>query len=96
MLKWLPIPFLDHILSEHSTMTSPSWLAHRHDSYFHRVKEGCDPCGQLGSLSVTVVHSVCPLMVEGKRLVEASRWKGLAVGKTGFCSGGQCHAHFFL
>ena len=37
-------------------------------------------------------HSVCPLMDEDKRLVEASLWEGLAVGKTGSCSGGQGHA----
>ena len=58
-------------------MTHPSWLAlrgmaHRYDSHFHRVREGCDPCGQLAQLSVIVVHPVCPLVVEGKRLVEAS------------------------
>ena len=31
-------------------------------------------------------HSVCPLMDKDKRLVEASWWEGLAVGKSGFCS----------
>ena len=29
--------------------------------------------------------SVCPLMDKDKRLVEASWWKGLAVGESGFC-----------
>ena len=29
------------------------------------------------------LHSVCPLIDEDKRLVEASWWDGLAVGKTG-------------
>ena len=34
--------------------------------------------------------SVClPLKDEDKRLVEASWWDGLAMGKTGSCSGGQ-------
>ena len=33
-------------------------------------------------------HSVCPLMEKDKRLVETSWWEGLAVGKTGSCSGG--------
>ena len=37
-------------------------------------------------------HSICPLMDENKRLVEASWWEGLAVGKSGSCSGGQGHA----
>ena len=31
-------------------------------------------------------HSVCPLMDEDNRLVEASWWRGLAVGKTRSCS----------
>ena len=39
-------------------------------------------------------HSVCPLMVEDKRLVEASWWEWLAVGESGSCSGGQSHAQF--
>ena len=30
-------------------------------------------------------------MDEDKRLVHASYWEGLAVGKTGSCSGGQSH-----
>ena len=34
-------------------------------------------------------HSVCPLMDEHKRLVQTSWWEGLAIGKTGSCSGGQ-------
>ena len=38
-------------------------------------------------------QSVCPLMDEDKRLVEAFWWEGLAVGKTGSCSDGQGHAH---
>ena len=33
-------------------------------------------------------QSVCPLMDEGKGLMEASWWEGLTVGKTGSCSGG--------
>ena len=38
-------------------------------------------------------RSVCPLMDEDKKLVEAW-WEGLAVGKTVFCSDGQGHAQF--
>ena len=41
-------------------------------------------------------HSVCPLMDEDKRLVEGSRWEGLAVGKTGSYSGGHGHALLLL
>ena len=37
-------------------------------------------------------HSVCPLMDEDKRFVEASWWEGLAVGKTVSYSGEKGHA----
>ena len=37
-------------------------------------------------------HSVCPLVEEYKQLIQASWWEGLAMGKTGSCSGGQGHA----
>ena len=37
-------------------------------------------------------HSLCPLMNEVKRLVEASWWERVAVGKIESCSGGQGHA----
>ena len=93
---WSGLPFLsavDHILSELSTMTHPSWvapydMAHSSLSYtklwfmwsFWLVF--CD-CG---------FHSVCPLMDADKRPVQASWWEGPAVGKTGFCFGGQGHA----
>ena len=43
-----------------------------------------------------VLASVCPLMDEVKRLVQASLWEGLAVGKTGSYSGGQGHAQFIF
>ena len=39
-------------------------------------------------------HSVCPLIDEDKRLVQASWWEGLAVGEPGSCSGGQGCAQF--
>ena len=38
---------------------------------------------------VLLASSVCPLMDEAKRLVQASWWEGLAMGKTGSFSGGQ-------
>ena len=37
-------------------------------------------------------HSVCPLTDVDKRLVQASWWEGLSVGKTESCSGWQGHA----
>ena len=39
-------------------------------------------------------HSVCPLMDKDKRLMEASWWEGLAVGESGYCSGGCGLAQF--
>ena len=36
-------------------------------------------------------HFHCPLMDEDKRLVDTSWWEGLAVGESGFFSGGQGH-----
>ena len=45
-----------------------------------------------GCCGIVLLASVCPLMDEDKRLVHASYWEGLAVGKTGSCSGGQGHA----
>jgi len=39
-------------------------------------------------------HSVCPLMDKDKRLVEASSWEGLAMGKSASCSDGLGHAQF--
>ena len=78
MLNWfchstgLPV---DHVLSELSTTTHSSWMAlycmaysfiHLDKVVIHVISYlvFCD-CG---------FHSVCPLMDEGKRLVEASWW----------------------
>ena len=86
----LPFPSpVDHILSELSTMTCPSWVA---------------LFGMAHSLIVldkAVVHvirlvsflwlwfqSVCPLMKKDKRLMEATWWERLTEVKTGPCSDG--------
>ena len=45
-----------------------------------------------GHRTVVLASSVCPLINEDKKLVQASWWEGLAVGKTGSYSGGQGHA----
>ena len=37
-------------------------------------------------------HSVCPLMNQDKRLMEASWWERLTVGETGSCSDERGHA----
>ena len=49
---WNGFPFpssVDHILSELSTMTHPSWVAlHSMAHSFHWVRQGCGPCNQIG------------------------------------------------
>ena len=50
-----------------------------------------------GGYDIIVLTSVWPLMDEKKRLVQASLWEELAVGKTESCSGGQDDIqHVFL
>ena len=48
---WSGLPFpspVDHILSELSTMSRPSWVAlHGMASQFHWVRQGCDPHGSV-------------------------------------------------
>ena len=84
---WRGLPFsspLDHVLSELSTMTHPSWVAYtawlivllsstRLWSMWSVWLVFCD-CG---------FHSVCPLMEKDNRLMEASWWERLTVGETG-------------
>ena len=49
---WSGLPFpspVDHVLSELSTMTRPSWVALQwHGSQFHWVRQGCGPCDEIG------------------------------------------------
>ena len=45
-----------------------------------------------GHGTVVLASSVCLLINKDKKLVQASWWEGLAVGKTGSYSGGQGHA----
>ena len=43
---WSGLPFpspVDHILSDLSTMTCPSWLAPQGMAWFHWVRKGCGP-----------------------------------------------------
>ena len=48
---WSGLPFpspVDHILSDLSTMTRPSWVAPHGMAWFHWVIQGCGPCDQIG------------------------------------------------
>ena len=71
----------DHILSEFSTMTHPSWVA-LHGMSCHFI--------ELNKAVVHVIHLVSflwlwslPLMEKDKRLMEASWWERLFEGKLG-------------
>ena len=47
---WSGFPFpspVDHILSDLSTMTRPSWVAPHGMAWFHWVRQGCGPCDQI-------------------------------------------------
>ena len=79
---------VDHILSELSTMTRLSWVAlHGMAHSFIELDKAV-----IDVISLVSFMWLCPLMDEDKRLVEASLWEGMAVGKTGSCSGGQGHS----
>ena len=48
---WSGLPFpspVDHILSDLSTMTRPSWVVPHGMAWFHWVRQGCGPCDQIG------------------------------------------------
>ena len=75
MLKLFAIPFSSgpHFVRtlhrDPSILGGPTW----HGSYFHWVRQGCDPCDQFWLVFWHCgFHSVFPLMDEDKRLVEAS------------------------
>ena len=59
----LPFPSLvDHIVSDLSTMTHPSWLAPYSMAYFHWVRQGCGPSMiRLTSFLWLWFQCVCPL-----------------------------------
>ena len=98
---WTVLPFpspVDHILSELSTMTCPSWVAlHGMAHSFTELDKAvvlvwldwlvfCDFCfHSKGSGIVVLAYSVCLLMDEDKR--QASWWETLTVVKTGPYSG---------
>ena len=99
----LPSPSpVDHILSELSNMTHLSWVAlhgmahsfsELHKAVIHVSLAFCG-CGfhSGGHKTEALISSVCPLMDEDKRFVQASWWEGLTVGKAGSCFSGQGQA----
>ena len=81
---WSGLPFpspVDHVLSELSTVTCPSWVAL--PSMAHSFIE-LDKLWSMWSDWLNFCdydfQSVCPLMEKDKRLVEASLWERLTEG----------------
>ena len=81
---WSGLPFpspVDHILSELSTMTRPSWVAlHSMAHSFIELDKAMVHVVSLIIFCDCGFHSVCPLMNKDKRLMEASWWERLIVG----------------
>ena len=74
---------MDHVLSELSTMTRPSWVAlHGMAHSFTELDKAVVHVIRLVSF-LCGFQSVCPLMEKDKRLTEASCWERLTEGKTG-------------
>ena len=101
---WSGLPFpspADHVLSELSTMTRLSWMALRgmapnftelHKAVIILVSFLWMWFSFWRLWDIVLASYVCPLMDEDKRLVQASCYEGLAMGKTVSFSGGQGHA----
>ena len=93
ILKWFAIPFsMDHILSELSTMTYPSWVA------LHGMAHSFI---ELDKAVIHVIRLVSFLWLwfsfslssdgEGYEALEASWWERLTEGETASCSDGRDH-----
>ena len=92
ILKSFPFPSpVDHVFSELSTMTRPSWVA------LHSVAQGFI---ELDKAMVHVISLISflwlwftfPLMDKDKRVMKASWWERLTEGETASCSDGRGHA----
>ena len=84
---WSALPFLspvDHVLSELSTMSCPSWVAsHGMTHSFIELDKAVVHVISLVGFLCCCFHSVCPPMDKDKRLVEASWWERLLRSKLG-------------
>ena len=78
----LPFPFpVDHILSELSTMTRPSWVAlHGMVHSFIELDKTVAHVTRLCSFLWWCFQSACPLMEKDKMLMKASWWERLTEG----------------
>ena len=93
---WISLAFpssVDHILSELSVMTCPSWVAlHRMAHSFPELDKAVVHVIRSVSFLWLWFQSVCHLMEKDKRLMEASWWEKLTEGEPEFCSDGWGHA----
>ena len=93
---WSGLPFpspVDHILSELSIMTHPSWMVlHGMAHSFIELDKAVVHMIRLASFLWSWFQSVCPLMEKDKRLMEASWWERQTEGETESCSDGWGHA----
>ena len=86
---WSGLPFpspVNHVLSELSTMTHPSWVA------LHGMAHSFIELDKAVVHVISLVSFLWLCSVKDKRLMEASWWERLTEGETGFCSDGQGHA----
>ena len=78
---------VDHVLSELSTMTHPSWVVlHDMAHSFIELDQAVVHMIRLFHILCLWFLSVCPLMEKGKRLMEGSWWERLTEGESGSCS----------
>ena len=84
---------VDHVLSEVSTLTRPSWVA------LHGMAHSFIELTRLWFMWWMWLvfcdygfQSVCPLREKDKKLMDASWWERLTKGKTGSCSDWRGHA----
>ena len=89
---WSGLPFpstVDHVLSELSTMTHPSWVAlHVMAHSFIELDKAVVHVIKLLVLCDCGFQYDCPLMEKEKRFMEVSWWKRLTKGENGTCSDG--------
>ena len=93
---WSGLPFpspVDHVLSELSTMTHPSWAAlHGMAHSFIELDEAVIHMIRLVSFLWLWFSFCLPSDGEGQRLMEASWWERQTEGETVSCSDGRGHA----
>ena len=90
----LPFPSpVDHVLSELSTMTRPSWAAlHGRAHSFIELDKAVIHMIRLVSFLWLSFSFCLPSDGEGQRLMEASWWERQTEGETVSCSDGRGHA----